>query len=164
MAEMNTVRIRNARYDDIQKILTLLVDTFRQYRRYYTEEAFAHAILLSSDEIRKRLADPKKLVIVAVIKNRIIGTITASFQDDKQVHLQSMGVLPDFQGFGIGHLLLEKIERITREKKYKRIYFECFEPLKKSIELYEKCGYKKTGKTIPFYGVTFLEMKKDFDK
>jgi GNAT superfamily N-acetyltransferase len=163
MVEINTVRIRNARYDDIQKILTLLVDTFRPYQRYYTEDAFVHAILLSSDEIRKRLEDPKKLVIVAVIKNRIIGTITASFQDDTQVYLQSMGVLPDFQGFGIGRLLLEKIERITGEKNYKRIYFECFEPLDKSIKLYEKCGYKKTGKTIPFYGVTFFEMKKDFD-
>ena len=164
MVEINTVRIRNARYDDIQKILTLLVDTFRPYERYYTEDAFVHAILLSSDEIRKRLENPKKLVIVAVIKNQIIGTITATFQDDRQVHLQSMGVLPDFQGFGIGRLLLEKIERITREKNYKRIYFECFEPLKKSIKLYEKYGYRTTGKTIPFYGVTFFEMKKDFDE
>ena len=162
MVEITTVRIRNARYDDIQNILTLLVDVFRPYQRYYTEEAFVHAILLSSDEIRKRLENPNKLVMVAVIKNRIIGTLTATFQDEKKVYLQSMGVLPDFQGFGVGRLLLEKIEKITREKKYKRIYFECFEPLKKSINLYETYGYKKTGRTIPFYGVTFFEMKKDF--
>jgi ribosomal protein S18 acetylase RimI-like enzyme len=129
---------------------------------YYTEEAFAEAILLSSQEIRKRLEDPKKLVMVAVINNQIVGTLTATFQDNKQVHLQSMGVSPDFQGFGIGRLLLERIERITKEKKNKRIYFECFEPLKKSIILYEKSGYSKTGKTIPFHGVTFFEMKKDF--
>ena len=164
MEEIHAVRIRNARYDDIEKILSLLVDAFSPYSKYYTQDAFAHAILLSSDEIQKRLEDPKKLVIAADIKNRIIGTITATFQDDKQVYLQSMAVFPDYQGFGIGRLLLEKIEEIAREKKCKRIYFECFEPLKKSIQLYEKHGYKKTGKTIPFYGVMFYEMKKDFKK
>ena len=162
MIEINSVRIRKARNTDIQKILSLLIDTFQLYRMYYTEDAFAHAILLSFDEIRKRIEHPTKLVLVGVIKNLIIGTVTASFQDDNQVYLQSMCVLPDFQGFGVGRLLLEKIEKITREKKYKRIYFECFEPLKKSINLYETYGYKKTGRTIPFYGVTFFEMKKDF--
>lgn len=156
------IRIRHARYEDIQKILTLLIDVFRPYKRYYTAEAFAHAILLSSDEMEHRLKNSKQLVLVAVIHNQIVGTITATLQDDKQVYLQSMGVHPDFQGQGIGTLLLEKTETLGKEKKYRRIFMECFEPLKKSITLYEKYGFTKTGKIIPFYGVTFFEMKKDF--
>jgi ribosomal protein S18 acetylase RimI-like enzyme len=162
MIEIKTVEIRNARRNDIQSILTLLADAFQPYQKYYTEEAYTHAILLSPDEILQRLQNPKQLVMVAVMNKQIVGTVTATFQEDKQVHLQSMSVHPDFQGYGIGRLLLEKMETITKEKKFKRIYFECFESLKKSIALYEKYGYKKTRKTIPFYGVTFFEMKKDF--
>lgn len=164
MKEIKNVWIRKARYDDIPKILTLLINVFQSYQMYYTQEAFTHAILLSSDKLQKRLENSQQLVIVAVIKNQIIGTLTATFQNDRQVYLQSMGVLPDFQGNGIGSLLLKEIEKTARDKSYKRIFFECFEPLKKSIALYEKFGYTKTGRTIPFYGVTFFEMEKDFDE
>jgi ribosomal protein S18 acetylase RimI-like enzyme len=163
MKDINNIQIRDARYGDIQKILTLLIDVFQPYKPYYTEEAFVHAILLSVNEISQRLKNPNQHGIVAVIKNQIIGTVTATFQNNTSVHLQSMGVHPDFQGHGIGALLLEKMETIAMEKKYKRIFFECFEPLKKSIKLYEKYGYTRTGKIIPFYGVTFFEMKKDID-
>jgi N-acetylglutamate synthase-like GNAT family acetyltransferase len=163
MIKVNTVKIRNAFSDDIQTILALLRDTFQPYQGSYTTEAYVHAILLPADEIQKRLHDPKKLVLVAETDNRIVGTITATFQDNTQVYLQSMAILPRFQRVGIGRLLLEKIEGLAREKGCNRIYFECFEPLRNSIEFYEKQGYRRTGKTIPFYGVTFYEMEKEVD-
>jgi GNAT superfamily N-acetyltransferase len=162
MVDISNVKIRNACSSDIQAILTLLKDAFQPYQESYTKEAYVHAILLPAEEIQKRLYDPKKLVLVAEINTRIVGTITATVHNTAQMRLQSMAVLPGFQRSGIGQLLLEKMEGFVRGKKCTRISFECFEPLKNSIRFYEKHGYRRTGKTIPFYGVLFHEMKKDF--
>ena len=164
MKKTTIITIRTATSHDIQNLLTLLAYTFKTYRKYYTKAAYEHAILLSFDDISQRIQDPNKTIIVACIKETIIGTLCASFQEDKQVFLQSMAVLPQFQGEGIGYLLLTHIEDTVKKKGFKKIYFDCFAPLKKSIALYTRCGYKKSGKTRPYHGVTFFEMEKELNK
>jgi N-acetylglutamate synthase-like GNAT family acetyltransferase len=51
-------------------------------------------------------------VFVAEMDNRVVGTASLDGQA-----LRTMFVLPDVQGRGIGRLLVQRIERVARERQ-----------------------------------------------
>ena len=159
LIDLKNIKIRIAKQNEIKDIRRIFQEAFEPYRKYYTKQAFSHAILLSEQEFKDRLNDPNKTILVAIYENIIIGTISLIFKD-KHVYLQNMAVKPSFQGFGIGRFLMEEVERIVKEKDFCIIVLECFKPLKRAQVLYKKSGFKMTGKKKPFNGVIFFEMKK----
>lgn len=156
---LKNIKIRKAKQNEIEDICRIFREAFEPYRKYYTKQAFIHAILLSHQELKDRLNDPNKSILVAIYKNIIIGTISITFKD-KYAYLQNMAVKPNYQGFCIGRLLMEEVEKIVKEKGFCTIILEWFKPLKKAQFLYKKFGFKMTGKKIYFNGVVFFEMKK----
>lgn len=159
--DVEQLKIRKAKKIEIRKLLKVIEETFKPYKTQYTHDAYRTAILLSRDDFESRLSNKNKDVLVAIYNHSIVGTVSIEYCNKEYVHVKNMVVLPPFQRQGIGQSLLSEIERLAKEKKRHAILLECFDPLIQAQKFYKKTGFKKTGRKIPFHGVTFFEMKKD---
>lgn len=57
-------------------------------------------------------------------------------------YLVNFGVLPQFQGHGLAHILLDELLERARQLKIEQIMLEVYQDNKKAIGLYEKHGFK----------------------
>jgi ribosomal protein S18 acetylase RimI-like enzyme len=154
------VKIRGAVRDEVQEIHRVLSESFETYRISYTQEAY-NATVVSPEEIQKRIDDPAIEVLVAVYDDEIVGTATISLKGKEEFYIASMGVRPATQGKGTGRRILEEIQRRARQKKCKTISLECYEPLGSAIKLYERFGFRRTGRKRAYHGIEIFEMKKE---
>lgn len=73
--------------------------------------------------------------------------------DNSMIQLRQMAVLSGLQGKGIGKVLMQFAENISRDQGYKKIIMHA---RKTAVGFYEKSGYTKTGDeflevTIPHF-------------
>lgn len=74
-------------------------------------------------------------------ENEIIGILTI-MKNENVAQLRGMAVSEDFQGKGIGKLLIERAEEILQNDKISKIWMNARE---KAVPFYEKLGYKTEG-------------------
>ncbi len=73
------------------------------------------------------------------------------FSDNKNVYrLRGMATDTQFQGQGLGRLILEKSEVFLKQKNCEIVWFNARES---AFGFYEKCGYKKIGDMFDIAGV-----------
>ncbi|MFX0066893.1 MAG: GNAT family N-acetyltransferase [Candidatus Hermodarchaeota archaeon] len=154
------VEIRKAHHNEIREIYAILSKSFEPYNQYYTEKAY-EATVISPREIEKRINDEQTEVLVVIHKDKVVGTVSIIIQERKKMHLRSMAVKPSYQRKGIGSYIIEEINKLAREKQVKIISLECFEPLIQAINLYEKFGFRKTGRKRDYHGIRIFEMIKE---
>lgn len=159
---MEEVEVRTANADDAQAVYDILRESFEPFKEQYTEEAY-NITIMTPAHIRERIHDDEHDVLVAYLNDRLVGTATLQYRAD-DVYVRSMGVKPVAQGKGVGRRLLEAIERTARDKGFKAITLECFEPLKRAVSVYEKFKFRITGKRRRYYGIETFEMVKELHK
>lgn len=148
--------VLEAGVDAIQEIWAVLSEAFASYSKFYTEKAYI-ATVITPIEIKKRIQDPKSIVLVAKYQKKIIGTASIEIQNSN-MHIRSMAVKPNYQKKGIGSSILEKIWVISKERSAKTISLECFRPLIGATRLYKKFGYEITGNKRILHGIEIFEM------
>lgn len=154
------ILIRDAEEKDIDEIHNVLAEAFAPYRREYTKEAY-DATVVSKEEIRKRIKHPDMAILVAESQDVIVGTAVLEMTTDEP-YIQSMAVKPSAQRGGVGISILKTIEKCAREMHARALSLECFKPLTEAIHLYERFGFKRTGRKRPYHGITIFEMKKTY--
>jgi ribosomal protein S18 acetylase RimI-like enzyme len=160
LTQKDEVRIRDAERKDIQEINQVLSESFEPYQKDYTEEAY-NATVIPPDEIETPINDPEIEMLVVLCENDIAGTATINLQGKEDLYIGSTGVRPTAQGKGIGKRIFEKIQRRAGQKGCKTMSLECFEPLKSAIKLYQRFGFKRTGRKRAYDGIEIFEMKKE---
>lgn len=153
------MKIRKAQSNDIQEIYKVLSQAFNPYQQYYTEEAY-RATVISPHEIEKRITEKETDVLVAIYNSKIVGTASIEMVKEGNMHVCSMAVKPNHQGKGVGWRVLQEINELAKKRHCKTITLECFEPLTKAVSLYEKFGFKRTGRRRNLYGIIVFEMMK----
>ncbi len=94
---------------------------------------------------------PTRQLFVARLDGVICGTIQLVLplkNNEAQghvVHLTTNFVAPWARGHGLARMLLEEVEKKSREAGYAVINFDVRETLKKAISLYESMGYEQFG-------------------
>ena len=107
-----TCDIRPAQAGDAADISRVIIRALRETNaKDYTPDIIARFELSFSSAAVERLIDQRD-VFVAEMDNRVVGT--ASLDGHA---LRTMFVLPDVQGRGIGRLLVQRIERVARERQ-----------------------------------------------
>jgi N-acetylglutamate synthase-like GNAT family acetyltransferase len=107
-----TCDIRPAQVGDAADISRVIIRALRETNaKDYTPDIIARVELSFSSAAVERLIDQRE-VFVAEMDNRVVGT--ASLDGHA---LRTMFVLPDVQGRGIGRLLVQRIERVARERQ-----------------------------------------------
>src|SRR5438094_9442447 len=98
------IRIRKAKHRDATAIESLLYESFLEYERAYTPEAF-HITTPEKREIESRIKH--WTVWVALHAHVIVGTVSAH-PEDEGLHIRIMAVRPSVRGRGNGKLLLHR--------------------------------------------------------
>jgi ribosomal protein S18 acetylase RimI-like enzyme len=156
------ITVRAARREDIEEIHNILAQAFALYRKDYTGSAYNKTVV-QVNEIARKLDDSSKMVFVVEFQEKIVGTAAVDVSQGS-FYIQSMAVRPDVQRRGIGIVILKEIEKYARERGITILSLECYEPLTKAIELYEKFGFVRTGRSRAYHGITIFEMAKGVER
>ncbi len=84
---------------------------------------------------------------VVTVKNKIVGgiAIDGNQREEGRARLRFFIISPDYQGLGIGNLLMEKTIHFCKDSGFKEVYLTTFEGLNPAKHLYEKWGFKLVG-------------------
>ena len=97
----------------------------------------------SVNALEKHLSKPASEFLVADDGKQIAAMAFASQINDNAVKLHQLYILPNFQGRGIGKMLLDEVEESFFEAR--EFVLEVEEKNSTAIGFYEKQGYIKTG-------------------
>jgi ribosomal protein S18 acetylase RimI-like enzyme len=149
------VEIRPARPDEYGEAGRVTADSYREFARPDSDW----------DDYLVRLADvadrvQRTLVLVAVEKDRILGTVTLELEgrteggkrNNKEnqplapgeAHVRMLGVVPDARGRGIGRLLMDACLDESRRAGKTLLTLNTTERMKAAQRMYESMGFVRT--------------------
>ena len=137
----------------------ILYEAFLPYIDLYTPGAFS-ATVVSAATLEARMSSENYIVYGCYLDNVLTGTVSTKLNDKGDLYFMSMAVSPGFSGQGLGSALLNAIENEAKEKNCRTIILETYAPLLDAIRLYEKNGYRRTGKQRDYSGIEIFEMEK----
>jgi ribosomal protein S18 acetylase RimI-like enzyme len=101
--------------------------------------------------------DHNDTFFVALDNNNVIGCLMAQKLDDSVLKLRQMAVYNEWQGKGIGRLLLNTAEEYAGNAGYKKISLHA---RKSAKEFYDKLGYETIGNEFTEVGIPHYKMIK----
>lgn len=128
-----TVSLRPARADDASDVRSLIRAAYRMYVPRMDREpapmlADYHALVAQG------------VVTVACIDENVAGALIC-YPRGQALHVENVGVSPDFQGYGIGKALMREAEEQARAQCLGRIELYTNEVMTENIPFYEALGY-----------------------
>ena len=125
----------------------------------FNKEAF------TKQQIASLLSDYNSVSLVAKENGEIIGFIIGIVYVERNSltgHILTIDILPIHRRKGIAQSLLQKIEKIFKEKSVKACRLEVREDNIAALGLYQKLGYKKIAKLKNYYrNAHGIYLKKD---
>ncbi len=118
-------------------ILNHYLDYPPKLRKKYLELEFDPKI------IKKRIKKGEDLILIAWVKEKVVGFLVNSFESGGCAHLQWFGVDKNYRNSGIGSRLLKEMEKKIIEKKYHFVIL--WTESQSNIEYYKKRGYDLVG-------------------
>lgn len=109
--------IRQAAEEDAESIYSILQDAFKEYR-LITGVDKLDALSETADEIRKDIKN--KMVYVAVIDDKIVGTLRLEIKDN-EAYLSRFAVDPESRNIGIGKSLMSVVDKYLKEKGVSKV-------------------------------------------
>lgn len=88
--------------------------------------------------------------IIAVEADKIVGCGRAHFNTDDEAQIRYMAIENEWQGKGVGKLILDELERRVIEKGAKKIILQARENV---VKFYEKAGYKIVKPSHTLFGI-----------
>lgn len=100
--------------------------------------------------VRKQIADPETMVLVAAVRGDIAGFAIMRF-GDLDAHLFLLAVQPAYQQSGIGRALLEWLEKSCRTAGIQNIRLEVRWGNRQAQRFYVSNGYRMLGQIAGYY-------------
>lgn len=138
---IKAIALRKAVADDVPDIVSLLYESFIEYRGLYTVEGFAATAISQSEVIERMHEGP---VFVATLMNGTIAGAVAIVSKGESLYIRGMAVHPSARGQRIGELLLARIERLAVTEGFERMFLSTTPFLQRAIRLYESFGFNRT--------------------
>ncbi len=156
---MSEPLLREAKPEDVDPIYALLDAAFSPYKDQYPIDAY-NSTVASKEVLTQRIPSEEEWIYVVTIDEAIVGTVSLHIKDGDNLYFYTMAVDPKFQGRGIGKILFNKLDQMAQLHGCSVISLETSDPLQTTHVIYEKMGYKRTGKTRPYHGIEVFEMEK----
>lgn len=153
---MDTIEVKRIQETNIKiaEVYQLVHNSFQQWIENGLESAVAHYSL--DDFVNKTLA---ATILVAVSKERILGTHTLVFEKPGCCFGKYLAVSPEAKRMGIGKLLLQKEVELAKSHGCKYLLEDTGEKAYWSVNWHLKNGYKKIGlksfSTNNYYSIIF---------
>ncbi|WP_066895399.1 GNAT family N-acetyltransferase [Clostridium nigeriense] len=141
---MKNLIIRKARAGDEEKVLSLVQEVLNSYGlklNPYDED-------LDITNIPKYYTENNGDFEVIEFKGDIIGSYGIYKIDEETCELRKMYLKGNFQGLGLGNIMIENSFKIAKALKYKRITLQTNSVLYKAIKLYKKYGFEEFSEEV----------------
>ncbi len=162
-----TVKIRAAIEKDVEGVIECQLEVLESLRGVLPASFIEYemrGIISRRDIFRRGIREEGMILIIAEDEGKIIGFAQGRMDKARRSWLSYIGVTPSHRGRGIGEHLLKVFITESRRKGAKGIYLYTAEELRPAIRLYEKLGFKWTGRVRRArYGVHLLEYAKSLD-
>jgi len=97
-----------------------------------------------TDSIQKKYSKPEGLLLMIYHNNKPVGCGAIKKFSEETAELKRMYVKFEYQGLGLGKILLENLIRNAKEMGYKFILLDTLPAMASAIHLYEDFGFKET--------------------
>jgi len=154
---MTKIALARIRPEDAGEILTV-------QRAAFVSEALIYGsvdmppLTQSLDQLRAEITNNEGWV--ARIDGRLVGALRAVI-DGSLLLIGRIAIAPDMQGEGIGHALLEAVERSSTAKEAELFTGSLSEA---NIHLYEACGYVQTQRVPQADGTEQVFLRKQLHR
>ena len=110
---------------------------------YYTPEARENELeRYAAENLEIKISNDPLSILVAICGDALAGFCISRW-DDYTIWLEWVGVDPSFRKMGIAQILLEALEKDVKKRNAHKIWCDSRTSNQQSIELLERCGYKK---------------------
>lgn len=147
------ISIERAAVEDAPEILALQKAAFRSEAEFYGDFSI-EPLAQTRESLVKQFST--HVIWKAVHGNRIVGSVRARCEGDV-VSVEKLVVAPEFQGRGIGTLLMRAVESEFGDKTF---VLWTGSRSKRNIGLYTKLSYATTGETRKQGNVTLIRLIK----
>lgn len=159
----NGIFIREARKDDVARIEYLIETTYRgedSKKGWTTEFDLLAGTRLQQGEIAAAMADDANQFFVAEIGDLVVGVVCVN-KDGDWIEFGKYSVDPEFQGRGIGKMLIRKVEEFVRNTWHSdKLKLSVISIRKELVDFYARYGFNDTGQRIDFIKIhPYVELK-----
>ncbi|MCG8305898.1 MAG: GNAT family N-acetyltransferase [Cytophagales bacterium] len=127
---------------DIQEIKAVIFSVLNEYGLKEDEGSTDSDL----SDIQTNYMDNNGFFGKIMTENKLVGTVGLLKLNEDTCELRKMYLLREHRGKGLGKILMDKIIKIAKEKKYRKIELETASVLKEAIKLYEKYGFREMEK------------------
>ena len=174
-----TVFLRQAEANDIDALEQLLNRCYRQAEGWTNEADLIGGIRTTKDELLAVIADPKHYVFIypktttderdSEETGELLGCIAVDIKDDtdtnqhagnKKAYIGMFAVLPELQGLGVGHQILQAAETFAQRHLQSNTSKSTQNPVRLTMSIlshrpellayYQRRGYQLNGNSMPF--------------
>ena len=174
-----TVFLRQAEANDIDALEQLLNRCYRQAEGWTNEADLIGGIRTTKDELLAVIADPKHYVFIypktttgerdGEETGELLGCIAVDIKDEadtnqhagnKKAYIGMFAVLPELQGHGIGHQILQAAETFAQRhlqsntsksaQNSVRLTMSILSHRPELLAYYQRRGYQLNGNSMPF--------------
>ena len=103
--------------------------------------------------------DEFNAIFIAKNNETVIGCVFMQPVNNNEIQLRAMAVYPDWQGKGIGRMLVIDAERFAQKTGYKKIILHA---RKVALGFYLSMGYVVVGEQFLEVGIPHFMMEKEF--
>ncbi len=110
-------------------------------------------------EINSMIHSKNSFTMVIEENNSLIGYATSAAIDSSSMDIESIAIIPEFQGKGYGSLLMNSIENEMVKRNYKISILEVREKNRTAYNFYIEHGYKFLQFLIDYYSLPYKESR-----
>ena len=174
-----TVFLRQAEASDVDALEQLLNRCYRQAEGWTNEADLVGGIRTTKDELLAVINDPKHYVFIypktttserdGKETGELLGCIAVDIKDDvatnqragnQKAYIGMFAVLPELQGFGVGHQILQAAETFAQRHLQANTQTPAQNPARLTMSIlshrpellayYQRRGYRLNGNSMPF--------------
>lgn len=174
-----TVFLRQAEANDIDALEQLLNRCYRQAEGWTNEADLIGGIRTTKDELLAVIADPRHYIFIypktttgerdGEETGELLGCIAVDIKDEadtnqhagnKKAYIGMFAVLPELQGHGVGHQILQAAETFAQRHLQSNTSKSTQNPVRLTMSIlshrpellayYQRRGYQLNGNSMPF--------------
>lgn len=128
--------------------------------KYFHVEEIDREVLSKPEEV---ILAPGGQIFYAWYGDQIVGTVSLMKIQDSVFELTKMAVNEDFQGLGIGKLLMEHCLEYANNTGLKEIIIYSNRRLERAVDMYRKFGFKEIDLGPVLYTRADIKMRLDLE-
>lgn len=152
------LHFRKANNSDFTALLPFAKKTFKTAYEHLNDPIEFQAYMEKAfhpENFKSEIDNPKSEFWLTENKGELIGYFKINYagaqtdlNDEKGLEIERIYVSQNWQGKGIGKLMIEKVGEIAKSKNIKYIWLGVWDQNPKAVKFYEREGFKKFGTHI----------------